>query len=38
MREMIRWPVVGLMLVVLAAATSLYAQQDPFRWMDFHYE
>jgi len=35
---MIRWPVVGLMLVVLAAATSLYAQQDPFRWMDFHSE
>lgn len=36
MRAFICRRVAGLFLAVLASATSLSAQQDPFRWMDFH--
>src|ERR1019366_10125489 len=28
----------SLICAVLAAANPLFAQQDPFRWMDFHSE
>src|SRR5580658_5888439 len=38
MRGVSSWRVAGLLCAVLAAATSVLAQQgpDPFRWMDFH--
>jgi hypothetical protein len=36
MRSAIRGLVPGLLAALIVAATPVFAQQDPFRWMDFH--
>jgi hypothetical protein len=36
MRLVSSWLPYGLIAAMLAVAAPLYAQQDPFRWMDFH--
>ena len=38
MRVVLRWPLTGLIAVLLASATSSIAQQEPgsFHWIDFH--
>jgi hypothetical protein len=36
MRLFTSWLPYGLIAAILAVATPLCAQQDPFRWMDFH--